>query len=51
MANLFSAAVLDHEKPRIPRVSGPGGLEPAAKPLNSGEACRGATLSPLLFGK
>jgi hypothetical protein len=39
-ATIFSAAVLDHEKPKIPRVSGPGGLEPAAQPLNSGEFCR-----------
>jgi hypothetical protein len=44
-------AVLDHEKPRIPQGSGPAGLEPAAKPVNSGEAGCGATLSPLLFGK
>jgi hypothetical protein len=47
---VFGAA-LDHEKPRILRVSGPGGLEAAAKPPNSGEVCCGATLSPLLFGK
>jgi hypothetical protein len=44
-------AVLDHEKLGIPRVSGPGGLEAAAKPPNSGEVRCGATLSPLLFEK